>query len=184
MRVPGKSPRIVTEAPPRDPSQAIAMAVFHRIKHTSRVLAFIVIVIGFCVSLCLLLFGSVGLADGEFIEMGIVITLFGLGVLAVCIKGAWGLTKGPVIHVITFEPDRVVWGYVGKEQALEASEIQSIDWRITTDNDLTLSVRTRAGKRITFHYIDRLVHRKQRAELLAHLKICYPDAAFSESDDS
>ena len=180
MKIPERSVRPVDEASLRD--EAKLPAVFHRIKRDSQVFAFIVILIGYCFSFCVLFVGAVLITDSESLPVSIVFILFGLLVLIVCGRGSWALAKGPLVHVLTFEIDHIVWGYVGREQTLGVSEIESINWRVDDDNELTLSLRTRAGKRFTFYYIDRLVPRKQRAELLAYFKACYPDVALSESD--
>jgi len=180
MKVPERNPRPVPEAPPRG-DEAVVPPVYHKTKRQSRVAAFIVIVIGFCVSLCLLLFAAVGVSGSEFFAIAVVIGLFGFALFAVSLRGVWNLAEGPKIRVITFEPEQIVWGYVGKEKRIDAEEVASIDWLVDSDNQLTLSLRTRAGKRVSFYDIDYLVSRKSRPKLLGILKANYPDSALSVS---
>ena len=183
MKVPERNPRPILKAPPRGDEVAVP-PIYHKIKRESRVFGFVTIVIGFCVSFCLMLFAAVGISDSEFVEIGIVIAIFGIALLAVCLRWAWSLAQGPKIRVITFEPDQIVWGCVGKEKQIDATEIGSVDWFVDSDSQLTLSLRTRAGKRISFYYIDYLVSRKSRPKLLAFLTANYPDAPLSISESN
>ena len=160
--------------------------VFQRTFRYPRVFLFISVVIGYVVSLALLLFAAVGLSDSEFIGIAAVFGLFGLIALAASVKGSWGLAKGPRIYLITLEPEELIWGCVGDEQRLDVSEIASIHYAVDTDsdssNDLTLAFKTHAGERFPIRHINLLVPRKVRPKLLAFLKAHYSDAKLSISE--
>lgn len=179
MRVPEKSPRIVSETPPRDPTEQLAPAVFQRRFQFSRAILFIAVLIGYLFALAFLLVAAVLISDGEFIAISLVLGLFGLGALAASINGSWILAKGPRVHLLILEPEEVVYGWVGEEQRLSANEIASIHYTLDTDSDgdssLTLAFKTHAGERVDISEINYLVPRKLRPKLLAFLKAHYPD---------
>lgn len=181
MKVPERNARPVDEAPPGK-GEVTAPVVYHKIKRSTRVPAIIAIVIGYIVSFCLLIVGAISLTDTEIFAVGVVLVVFGAGVLGASIKGSWSLSNGPLIHVLTLDAEEIVWGYLGKEERLPVEWLASIDWHVDSDNALTLSLRTHEGKRKSIVYIDYLVPRKSRPKLLAFLKANYPDAALSVSE--
>lgn len=180
MKVPERNARPIEEAPLQ--GELNVPAVFHRTKRVSRVFAFVAVLIGYCISFCLLLIGAICLTDAEIFPIGVVLALFGAGILGACVKSSIALSRGALIQVLTFERDRVAWGYLGKEHEVHVSQIESFNWTVDLDGDLTLSLRTKAGKRFTFAHLYNLVHRKERPTLLAYLKATYPDIDLSVSE--
>lgn len=180
MRVPEKSPRVITEVPPRDPREEAAPVVFQRTFQYSRAVLFIAVVIGYLLAFTLLLFPAILISDGEFIGIALLFGLFGLGVLAASVKGSWGLAKGPRVYLLTLEHEEIIYGCIGEEQRLPAAELASIHYTVDTDSDgdnsLTLAFKTHAGERIHIREINQLVPRKLRPKLMAFLKTHYPEA--------
>lgn len=186
MRVPEKSPSTVAEAPPRDPAEVAVPSVFQRTFQYPRVVLFIVVMIGYVLSLALLFVAAIGLSDDELVAVAAVLGLFGFIALAASVKGSWGLAKGPRVYLITLEPEEIIWGIVGDEQRLDVSEIASIHYAVDTDsesaNDLTLASKTHAGERLPVRKISLLVPRKVRPKLLAFLRAHYTDIKLSISE--
>jgi hypothetical protein len=158
--------------------------VFHRVKRSSSILGFIGVSFGLILSGIFMLIGAVGLQEAEFWFGTVVFGLIGIGVFVICLRGGWSLATAPMIHVLTFEPDQVTWGYAGKEKSLDMAEVESIRWSVDSDGELHLSLRKRGGKRVAFPNIDTLVKPKHRPILLAYLQNRYPSIRLELSNES
>lgn len=92
------------------------------------------------------------------------------------------MTGGSLVHVFSIDRRKVVWGFVGKEEELDVTDVERIYW---DDSDtFILQMTMNDGRQVRFIYIADVVPYKSRPELLRFFRTTLPAIPIGGNIDS
>lgn len=157
------------------------MDSFHRIKRDSPVPGFIALTFALLLSMVFMLIGFLRVGEDGRASMDLIFGVPGVATFLLFLRGGWMMTGRSLVHVFSMDRNKVVWGFVGKEQELDASEIDRIYW---DDSDgFSFQMTMKDGRQVRFLYMDNVVPFKSRPTLLSFLRTSFPSIPLAGNID-
>ena len=123
-------------------------------------------------SMFFMLIGFVRVGEDGRPSMDLIFGVAGVALFLLFLRGGWMMTGRSPVHVFSMDHNKVVWGFVGKEQELDASEIDRIYW---DDSDgFSFQMTMKDGRQVCFPYMANVVPFTSRPALLRFLRTSFP----------